>query len=102
MGLCVRGADDVLDRNFAHPKRVGDKRTMASPRDRFSAHQRAPFRFCELDGAVERGFKFGRLHVVRESTESRIAPAQVDGILDGMSQATELLDVRVSDSFHAQ
>ena len=71
---------------------------MAPPRDCFCAHQRARFRFCEPDGAGERGFKFGSLHVVRESAESRIAPAEVGGVFGGMSQAAEFLEVRVSDS----
>jgi len=75
---------------------------MATPRDRFGAHQRAWFRFREFNGAFECGFKFRRLHVIREPTETGIAPAEVDRIFLRVSQAAEFLDVRVSDSFGAQ
>jgi len=64
-----------------------------------SAHINAQdFVFASLMARASAASKVGSLHVIRKSTESRIAPAQVGGVFGGMSQAAEFLDVRVSDS----
>src|SRR5580700_1049039 len=75
---------------------------MAPPWDRLGTHQRARFRLSKLNGAFERGFKFRSLHVVRESAETRIAPAEVDRAWSRSPEPAEFLDGCVRNSRGAQ
>src|ERR1700730_1105868 len=101
-GLAVRTVYDVLNPNAATQEGVGDERAVASPWHRLGAHQSATFRCGEFDGAIETRLKLRRLHVIREPSETRIAPAQVGRIGPTATEPTEDFEMCVTDAGRAQ
>ena len=70
---------------------------MAAPGNRFRAHYGATLRSREPNEFPKRRIKFRSLHIVRVSTKAFVAPSRIDGIFFRVTQAAELLFVRVSN-----
>ena len=100
MSLCgwrLRRAHDVFDRNSADGERVGNERTMTTPRNRFGAHDGDLLLPGQFDEFLQGRLEFWRLHVIGESAEARVAPAGIDRILLCVSKSAQRLHVPVTD-----
>ena len=93
-----RSAHNFQDADATNDEGVCHERAMAAPRHSFSAHERGGAVRSELDRAVEPARELGRLHVVRETAEARVAPGKVDRIGFRMTQAAEFLEMNVANS----
>ena len=95
MKLAARSAHDVLRANSANKQGVSDKRPMAAPRHRFSAHQGDLILLSRLDRFFEALHKLVRLHVIRIAAKGGISPACVGRIALRMTKASKSWHVDV-------
>ncbi|MGB8460049.1 MAG: hypothetical protein WCE50_20170 [Candidatus Acidiferrum sp.] len=97
MDLRTSGAHDVFNQNPAYSQCITDKRTVATPWNRFRTHNRAPLLPGQFDQSVYPRFKFRGLHIIGEAAKGGIAPAHVGRIASCMAQAPELSQMNVAD-----
>src|SRR6185436_5625491 len=90
-----RRADDFGRLDAAYDERIGDERTMTSPWDCLGAHDRGRSGRGEVDQLVERRGKWFGLHVVRIPAKGIVAPAEVDRVRAGSTQAAERRHVSI-------
>jgi len=102
MNLAAGSTHDVLSTDSPDQQGVGDERTMAAPGHRLSAHQCNPILLRQPDQFAEALLKFRRQHVIRETPEGGVAPAQADRIAFRMTQAAESRQVNVFHSSFLQ
>ena len=98
MKLGRRRTHNIPDLESANGERIRHQRTVASPRNCFSAHQHTRLYFREFDGAFQTRFKLRRLHVIGESSEAGVVPAQILGFRIGVAQAAEFFQMRIRNA----
>src|ERR1035437_5629220 len=74
MNLAASCTHDVLCADSPNQQRIGDERTMTTPRHRFGTHDRNLFLLCQLDQFFEARLKFRRPHIIRITSKGSIAP----------------------------
>lgn len=102
MNLGVFHAHNVFNSNPAYSERIGDERTVATPWNRFRAHNRAPFLRSQFHQSVQPCSKCGRLHVISKAAKRSITPPHIDRIATGATQASELPQEHIADPGRSQ
>src|SRR5271170_6974256 len=102
MVLGARRTHNSQYADAANDERVRHERAMAAPRHGLGAHESGGAVRSEPDGAVKRVYELRRLHVVRETAETRIAPAEVNRIAFRVTQALKIFEVNVTNPGRAQ
>jgi hypothetical protein len=97
VGFAAGSTEDVLDVDSARGQAVGDQRTMASPGDRFRAHDHGPTSGGKLDELGQVFTKRGGLHIIRVAAKAGVLPAGIDGILSGVPEPSEPGQMEVPD-----
>ena len=69
MNLGTFHAHNVVNLNPAHSQRISDKRTVATPRNRFRTHNRASLLTGQFDQSVYPCFEFRGLHIISKATK---------------------------------
>ncbi len=69
MSLGTFHAHNVVNPNPAHDQRIGDERTVATPRNRFRAHNGTWFLPGQFYQSLQPNFEFGSLHVISKATK---------------------------------
>ena len=98
MRLAARSAHDMLDMNAARGKRIGDERSMATPRHGLGAHDGGLLFSRGLHKLLDSLTKLRRLHVIGVAAKACVAPAGIQRVRSCMAQATEGSQMRVVDA----
>ena len=97
MNLRPLHAHDVVHLNPSYSQRISDERTMATPGDRFRAHDCAAFLPGQFHQSLHPFIKLRGLHVIGEPAERRIAPAHVQRIAPRVAQPSEFSQMYIAD-----
>ena len=69
MNLGVFHAHNVFNSNPAYSQRIDDERTVATPWNRFRAHDRAPFLLTQFHQSLQPCIEVGGLHIISKATK---------------------------------
>ena len=98
MGTPVRFAHNMLHGETSHLQCVGDERPVTAPWYRFGTHQADSFAPRKVDQLIQIFVKFLRLHVIREPSETGIAPSRVGRIALSMAKSSKPGHMLISNS----
>ena len=103
VGLRLVRPHEVENGVTACGQRVRDERAVATPGDRFRAHDRhGPGIPRERAEVVQRGRELWTLHVIREPPEARVPPRGVVGVGSRLAQTPQRLHVLVANPLPRQ
>jgi len=86
----------------AHTEGVRHKRTVASPRRRFSTHNGDVFLVAHLNERFKRDLKRLGLHVIGVPAKASVAPARIGRIFAGAPQTAQRLHMYIFEMRHSQ
>ena len=73
----VLRVEDMHHFDTTHAQDIGDERAMATPPQRFSAHERCALASAKLDQLAQTARKLRAFHVVGVATKGRVAPGDI-------------------------